>query len=397
MKQMVPLLILIGSAAVSGCQQDMSFPSEPATTPALSTAAAGLVFRQLTTGLDHSCGVTTTNLAYCWGKNTNGQLGDGTKLGKGNPVLVQGGLHFTQISAGDDHTCAVTGTGNAYCWGLNNVGQLGDGSTMTRTKPVAVKGGLVFRQVRPGSRFTCGATTGDLGYCWGSNGSGQLGIATIESKKLVPTAIFGGFKFRRVIAGGFHACGLTTLGKAYCWGRNVEGQLGINSTVRKLSPKPVVGGLTFTQVVTGGYHTCGVTTDKRAFCWGLNNSGQGGDGTNALQHQVPTLVAGGHLFKGVSPGFARTCGIVTDSKMWCWGWNQYGELGVDPSVTQHLRTPHQIPSPSFSEVAGGIAAHHTCGLTSTGTGYCWGYGVDGQTGDGRLSISSSPQPVSGPN
>jgi alpha-tubulin suppressor-like RCC1 family protein len=350
----------------------------------------------ISTGQRHSCGVTTNDLAYCWGYNQYGALGDGGNIGRGNPHLVLGGLHFSVISAGEDFTCGLTTTGKAYCWGLNSSGQLGDGTTTNHSKPVAVKGGLVFRQIRPGSQFTCGATTSDKGYCWGSNRYGRLGIASIDAGRLVPTAVAGGLAFRRVIAGGTHTCGLTPVGKAYCWGRDVEGQLGIGQVVtRRLAPNAVVGGLTFTQVVPGYYHTCGVTTGKRAYCWGQNSSGEIGNGFNS-NRLSPTLVSGGHLFIGVSPAFARTCGITSDSHMWCWGWNQYGELGVDPRISNHLYTPHQIATPNFNAVAGGIAGHHTCGVTPTGTGYCWGYGLDGETGDGTLSGGWIPRQLSPP-
>jgi alpha-tubulin suppressor-like RCC1 family protein len=378
-----------------GCGKDVQSPSDVESAPALATAQT-LVFRVVSTGTFHTCGVTTSDVAYCWGYNLYGALGDGTNIGKGNPVPVLGGLHFSLISAGEYHTCGITTSGKAYCWGQNDEGQLGDGTITSRSRPVAVKGGLVFRQIRPGSQFTCGATSSDKGYCWGSNRYGRLGIASIDAGRLAPTPVAGGLAFRRVIAGGTHACGLTPVGKAYCWGRNVEGQIGIGQTVvRRLAPNAVVGGLTFTQVVPGYYHTCGVTTGKRAYCWGLNNSGQLGDGT-PTDRLRPTLVAEGHPFIGVSPAFARTCGISSDARMWCWGWNQYGELGVDPRTANHLFTPVQIPGLNFSTVAGGLAAHHTCGVTPTGTAYCWGYGLDGQTGDGSLSSGWVPQQVSPP-
>jgi alpha-tubulin suppressor-like RCC1 family protein len=102
-------------------------------------AASGEVaLASLTVGSDHTCGLTASGAAYCWGGNSSGQLGDGTTLPRRTPVPVLGGLTFTSLTAGYGFTCGVTGNGGAYCWGGNPNGQLGDGSTTNRLAPVAV-------------------------------------------------------------------------------------------------------------------------------------------------------------------------------------------------------------------------------------------------------------------
>ena len=91
-------------------------------------------------GYNHTCGVTTSGDAYCWGKNSFGQLGDGTTTDRLTPTPVIGGLTFPAISAGGNHTCGVTPSGDAYCWGDNTSGQLGDGTTTDSSVPVPVSG-----------------------------------------------------------------------------------------------------------------------------------------------------------------------------------------------------------------------------------------------------------------
>jgi alpha-tubulin suppressor-like RCC1 family protein len=141
-----------------------------------------------------------------------------------------------KLTAGAAHTCGLTATGAAYCWGYNSSGELGDGSVITRTSPVAVAGGLKFTALAAGGVHTCGLITNGQAYCWGLSGSEQDGTQALS---LTPTAVGGGIAFTRLTVGGTHACGLTGGGKAYCWGEGLYGQLGNNSNATHLQPVPV--------------------------------------------------------------------------------------------------------------------------------------------------------------
>jgi alpha-tubulin suppressor-like RCC1 family protein len=394
------LILLAGFGfMVAGCGEEAESPTGPAADPEFATAAAALTFSMVTTGGIHSCGLASDGRAYCWGGNTHGELGDGTTINRTRPVPVKGGLHFSAVSAGDGYTCGLTTEQRAYCWGWNDLGMLGNGTRVNRTTPVAVKGGLVFRQIRPGSHHTCAVTTTAKGYCWGSNENGKLGIGASGGYRLVPIAVAGGLNFRRIIPGGGHTCGLTTSGKAYCWGGGNVGQIGDGQIVLgRPSPKAVSGGLTFTQVVAGEAHSCGVTSDKRAYCWGDNSEGALGDGTTADKRLVPTLVAGGLFWNGVSTLSHHTCGVASTHRVWCWGYNLGGgQTGVDPRVSPRVRSPQQIPGGiSFSAVGGGLSSAHTCAVTGAGAAYCWGGNFAGQLGDGTTTTRFTPKPVVGP-
>ena len=111
--------------------------------------------------------MTTAGLAYCWGDNVDGKLGDGTTTDSTVPVAVSGGLTFQSVNAGSTHSCGVTTAGAAYCWGDNREGQLGDGTNTDSTVPVAVSGELTFQSVSPGYTHSCGVTTAGGAYCWG--------------------------------------------------------------------------------------------------------------------------------------------------------------------------------------------------------------------------------------
>jgi alpha-tubulin suppressor-like RCC1 family protein len=357
---------------------DIAEPTEPSTgselRPALATTTSALAFRQVSTGWWYACGVTTDDRAYCWGTNSDG-LGNGTGEDAVAPVAVAGGLQFRQVSAGKTHACAVTTDDRAYCWGRNDFGQLGDGTTNSSPTPVAVGGGRRFRQVRAGWYHTCGVNRYDVAFCWGYNNKGQLGDGTF-TQRLTPVRVTGGLRFRHVVPDGLHTCGVTTESRAFCWGFNTDGQLGDGTTIQHRKPAPVAGGLSFRQVSTGAtqagsWHavSCGVTTDNRAYCWGDNEFGQLGDGTTT-KRLTPTPVGGDLQFSGVSTSGEHTCGVTTGGLAYCWGRNEYiARLGYGPYENQ--------PAPGavsgglvFREVSSGW--YQTCGVTTDNLAYCWG-------------------------
>jgi alpha-tubulin suppressor-like RCC1 family protein len=267
----------------------------------------GHLFRQVSTGVSHTCGVTTDDRAYCWGDNVWGQLGNGTSDPSGNshpmPVAVAGGLRFREVSTGSYHSCGVTTTDRAYCWGGDRFGEIGDGSAHgncmfsggqlpCRKSPTLVAGGYRFRQVDAGGGLgpgeggeggtdggrTCGVTTDNKAFCWGDGSHGQLGNGT-RSIAFSPRRVSGGLSFRSVSAGLNPSCGVTTSSLAYCWGDGTWG-LGDGTTTDRLTPAAVGGGHSFRQVSAGGYHICGTTPGSVAYCWGNNGEGELGDGTN---------------------------------------------------------------------------------------------------------------------
>ena len=209
----------------------------------------GRHFRQVSAGDYHTCGITIANVTLCWGDNANGQLGDSTKVARRlRPSRVAGGRQFLQLDAGGAHTCAVTTSDRAYCWGLGNFGQLGTGQTSSSFWPRAVAGSLSFRRVTAGSRHTCGETTGNRAYCWGLNGDGQLGkdtgseTCTDAPCSTRPVAVSGGLYFSQVSAGEWHTCGRTASAVAYCWGDDLGGEVGDGTWVdNRVKPTAVLG------------------------------------------------------------------------------------------------------------------------------------------------------------
>jgi alpha-tubulin suppressor-like RCC1 family protein len=386
---LVPAILLSGLA----CRQDTESPTGPDSGPTLATTAtSALAFRQVSAGVQHTCGVTPDDRAYCWGVNSDGELGDGTTTQRLTPVPVLGGLKFRQVSAGQGHTCGVTTDNRAYCWGNNLFHQLGDGTTTTRLTPVPVAGGLRFRQVSVGDYHTCGWTYPDSrAYCWGFNGWGGLGDGT-NADRASPVAVAGGRVFRQVSAGFNHTCAVTPTYEAYCWGLNDRGQLGDSTEVAfRLAPVLVAGGHRFAQADAGLRQTCAVTSGGRAFCWGDGRQGQLGNGKTYLSFW-PRRVAGTLYFTRVSVGNSHTCAETNENRAYCWGINYFGQLG-DGTTTTRLTPVAVAGGLYFSQVSAG---YHTCGRTPEAVAYCWGDNFAGQLGDGTTTDRLVPTAVSGP-
>lgn len=242
-------------------------------------------------GARHTCGFSNTRL-LCWGANESGQLGDGTTIDRPIPVEVAGDMSFAAtrpllVAAGTDHTCAI-GRGGTFCWGANASGQLGNGSMVPSTVPVPVAGALAFVQITLGDRYSCALTASGAAYCWGANGDGQLGNGTSVASA-IPVPVSGSLAFYSVSAGDAHVCGLARDSKAYCWGANTKGQLGDGTTVASAVPKAVASDLVFGFAGAGGRHSCGIRAQGDMYCWGDNGAGQLGNGTT-VGSNVPVLV-----------------------------------------------------------------------------------------------------------
>src|SRR3990167_799174 len=241
---------------------------------------------QITSGGNHTCAITANGSAYCWGYNGFGQLGDNSTINRYTPVQVKGVggagnlANVSQITTGINHTCAVKTDGLAYCWGFNGFGQLGDNSTVDKLTPVQVLNLVGISRIInvAGISYSCAITTSGSAYCWGSNAAGQLGDNSIIDK-LTPVQVLGVggvgnlANVSQISGGAFHTCAIITSGLAYCWGGNGNGQLGDGTTNGALTPVRIldVGGSSYInlnptafvkKIMTGSE---GLSADGRSF------------------------------------------------------------------------------------------------------------------------------------
>lgn len=346
-------------AGVASCWGELgdNTGSQQAPTP---VAIDGIRFVALTAFGRTVCGVTDSGAGYCWGPNTDGQLGTGSAdAGSKMPAKLKGNVVFASIAAGNPTSCGLTSDGIAYCWGENGYGEVGNGvaSTADVLEPTAVSGNLTFTSISVQRGFTCGVAKDGAAYCWGSNTDGQLGTGkpisgqTTDLSK-VPVKVVGGHTFKSITTGQFFACGLTTGGAAYCWGRG-DYRLGDGSDKSSSTPVAVKGGNVFTQLDAGRDFVCGITPDHTALCWGSNSAGQlgNGPGTPSDLSRAPIPVTGGHTFVEISAADGEhTCAITLDrASVYCWGANAVGQLGNGSptgSNTSRSPTPTKVLLPS---------------------------------------------------
>jgi prepilin-type N-terminal cleavage/methylation domain-containing protein len=313
----------------------------------------------------YACAIASDDLAYCWGQNTYGQLGNNLTTDSHVPVAVDtsgalSGKTVKAMTSGGSHTCAIASDDLAYCWGLNTSGQLGNNSTTNSPVPVAVDtsgvlSGKTIKAISAGGMNACVIASDDNAYCWGPGGSGKLGNNS-TSNTLVPvavdtTGVLSGKTVKALSTGTDFSCVIASDDNAYCWGWNIFGQLGNNSTTNALVPVAVdttgvLSGKTVKGLSSGSLHACALASDDQAYCWGLNSNGRLGN-NSTTSSSVPVAVSTAGVLSGktvvsVSSGDAMNCAIASDNNAYCWGWNAYGQLGNN--VTSDSWVPVAVQS-----------------------------------------------------
>ena len=281
----------------------------------------------VTAGGEHSCGIRPNRTAWCWGSNSHRQLGVPSVASSASPVPVVGGTtSWASISAGARHTCAIRTDATLWCWGRSTEGQLGNG----------VQGGSIHTPTQvPGSGWatvgaayfhTCATRTDGSAWCWGENLYGQVGDGTDATYRASPAQV-AGTDWISVSGGSNHSCGLRTDGSAWCWGLGDDGFFGPQGWGYTTSPVQVAGS--WAAFESGLRHVCGITADHGLSCWGNNQSGELGLGF-VSGYNDPVTVPGqvpGDDWLAVSAGATTTCALRLDRTAWCWGENGSGALG----------------------------------------------------------------------
>jgi alpha-tubulin suppressor-like RCC1 family protein len=332
-----------------------------------ATLAASEGGASIAAGTETACAIESGK-AYCWGFSEFGELGDGSTANSSVPVAVDAsgvlaGKTLIQISTNGFDTCALDSTGAAYCWGLGGLYGLGDGSTANSSVPVAVDtsgvlAGKTLTQISVGLDATCALDSGGAAYCWGVNLDGQLGdgSAGASSNSDVPVAVdtsgvLAGKTLTRISAGSYYACALDSTGAAYCWGISSDGALGDGSFASSGVPVAV--------------DTSGVLAGKTLT-------------------QISAGVGGFH-----------TCAMDASGAVYCWGQNDGGQLGngitTNSSVPVAVHTSGVLAGKTLTQIT--ASSEDTCALDSAGVAFCWGDNGYGDLGDGNTTGSSVPVAV----
>ena len=295
-----------------------------------TAVSGGRTYTRVAAGLQFTCAVGTDARAYCWGNNASGQTGVGVGGTINTPTQVASTESFSNVSTGVTGACGLSTTGRAICWG---------GSAL----PADFSNGLVFTQISgsPAGGHACGITADGTLYCWGRNNFGQLGNNT-TTDSAVPVLVFTGDRWSNVVVGEDHTCGVGSENGLQCWGRAELGQLGnpLQAPVVPLegctlglcrkTPTPVENAPGVNTLDAYGHSTCGTSTIGEVYCWGVDtgNLGNASDPIgNCGCDQIPVQVVTALRFQQVSVGGTHSCGITTFGDIYCWGANDFGQLG----------------------------------------------------------------------
>jgi len=323
----------------------------------VTTLSGGANWKQVACGNGHTVAIKTDGTLWTWGHNYYGQLGLNDTNPRCTPVTTfAGGTNWKQVASGWRHTTAIKTDGTLWTWGQGNYGQIGDNTTTSRTTPVTTfAGGTNWKQVASGGYHTAAIKTDGTLWTWGYNLYAQLGDNTSGTNRLTPVTTFaGGTNWKQVASGVAHTVAIKTDGTLWVWGRNGNAQLGDNTTTDRLTPVTTfAGGTNWKQVACGGNHTAAIKTDGTLWVWGRNINAQLGDNTTTARLTPVTTFAGGTNWKQVSGGYYYTAAIKTDGTLWTWGQGNYGQIGDNTTTDRTTPVTTFAGGTNWKQVASG--------------------------------------------
>jgi alpha-tubulin suppressor-like RCC1 family protein len=296
------------------------------------------------------------------------------------------------IASGRSHSIALMKNNEIYSWGSGFFGQLGLGHT--EDVSVATKMDFIFpaliETVVCGVNHTFALLCNSEVFCWGKNGHGQLGLGD-RKNRLVPTKLTFTAPVKSLSCGGYHTFAFLKNGDIFCWGCNEEGQLGLDHRERVSLPTKFEFQFParIKSLVCGWLHTVAHLINGEIFSWGSDYYGQlglgGGGGTKSIPMKIefPTQV------KYVVCGTEHTVVQLTTNELYCWGQNDYGQLGVGDRKDKYvpIRLTFKFPAQVKQLVCG---SQHTLALLQTGDVFSWGYNNYGQLGQGDTTDRTVP-------
>lgn len=296
-------------------------------------------WKSVSAGSKWTCAIKTNGTLWCWGRDDFGQLGNGPGGGDVlTPTQVGTATDWKSVSAGlGETTCGRRATKRIYCWGRDNNGQVGNGpgSSTNVESPTAVGTNADWTSVSTGGYHVCGRRSNGRIYCWGDDLDGAVGDGGTGIDRPSPTQIAGGFAdWTAVSAGLTHTCARRGNGRLYCFGSDINGGIGDGgaTNTNRYAPVEVKGNRTdWAAVFAGGYATCARRNSGQLFCWGYDFYGQNGTGAtpaNPFQHAAPVQVAGAATdWKTATIGNLHVCARKATSRIYCWGYGFFGQRG----------------------------------------------------------------------
>jgi alpha-tubulin suppressor-like RCC1 family protein len=294
-------------------------------------------------GANHSIALKSDGTAWTWGYNGYGQLGNGNTTSQNVPVQVTGITGtVTEVAAGDNHSLALTSDGKVWAWGRNANGQLGDGGTTSRSTAGQVTG-LTASSISGGTGYSLVVLTTGAMKAWGLNANYQLGDGT-NQQALNPVSVSTITSASTAAAGLAFTFARKSDGTAWVWGYNGYSQLGDGTTTQRTTPTQNTSLASVSLMAAGGYHGLALMSDGSVSAWGANANGSIGDGTTTTRN-TPTAVIGVDSVTTLAAGQYHNVAVTSDGSVWTWGYNVNGQIGDGTKVTR--LSPVRVSDPNF--------------------------------------------------
>ncbi|KAK3211431.1 hypothetical protein Dsin_016137 [Dipteronia sinensis] len=355
----------------------------------------------ISAGASHSVALLSGNIVCSWGRGEDGQLGHGDAEDRLSPTQLSAldGHEIVSVTCGADHTTAYSVSSmEVYSWGWGDFGRLGHGnySDLFTPQPIKALQGLRIKQIACGDSHCLAVTMEGEVQSWGRNQNGQLGLGTIEDS-LVPQKIqaFQGVSIKMVAAGAEHTVAVTEDGDLYGWGWGRYGNLGLGDRNDRLVPEKVatvnLQGEKMVMVACGWRHTISVSASGGLYTYGWSKYGQLGHGDfedHLFPHKLEALH--GSFISQISGGWRHTMALTSDGKLYGWGWNKFGQVGVGDNIDKC--SPAQVKFPNDQKIVQiSCGWRHTLAVTERQNVFSWGRGTNGQLGLGESSDWNIPK------
>jgi alpha-tubulin suppressor-like RCC1 family protein len=323
---------------------------------------------QLDCGDFHNCARMGDATVSCWGRNGDGELGDGgTQSDATKPVKVDGITDVAQVAVGSNFSCVRFSNGKVSCWGSGKI--LGDGRDVVKQKPTEISGLTDVVDLQAGGYVVCARTSAGAAKCWG--------LDAVDKSNFTSNV-------QRVSAAGAHACVLMKDGAMKCWGEGAW-----SPTAKATFSNPVISSVT--AISSGDSFACALSVGGAVSCFGRNEQGELGANPDEDNHIQALAVRGVKDATAIGSAESHSCVVLRDKSISCWGSNTEGELGRGTTTTQELAGPVGGVSNAVNVVPG---ADHVCARTTDGSIYCWGNNRYGQIGDGTKDPRLTPVKIS---
>jgi alpha-tubulin suppressor-like RCC1 family protein len=355
---------------------------------------APVVLGSIAAGYYFNVYLANTGRVFTWGSNAFGQLGDNSITNRTAPASVLGTTKtFCKILTGQYHSIGLDKNGMAWGWGLNSSGQLGDNTATNRYTPVSVIGTTkTFCEIANGNLASHNLVIDKYGkiWGWGSGAFGRLGNNSTLGQ-FTPVSIYGTNTFCKVTVGAVYSVGIDKNGRLWSWGRNANGQLGDNTITSRITPVSVAGTIkTFCKVSAGNLHTHAIDKNGRLWGWGINTFGQLGDNTSSSRRTPVSVLGLVKTFCEISAGTQHTLAIDKNGRLWSWGYGKYGVLGNNDSTQAQKNTPVSVLGTvkTFCKIWAGN--FHNIAIDYKGKTWAWGYNLYGIVSNSNVEPKTTP-------